>query len=77
MGFCKNPIFIIIYVGTMFAVSWELTLFTLLVVPFLAGGIGRIGKKLKSKSLYAQSKWSDGLSQIEETLGGLRIIKGL
>jgi ATP-binding cassette subfamily B protein/subfamily B ATP-binding cassette protein MsbA len=59
----------------MFAVSWELTLFTLLVVPFLAGGIGRIGKKLKSKSLYAQSKWSDGLSQIEETLGGLRIIK--
>ena len=71
----KNPIFIIIYVGTMFAVSWELTLFTLLVVPFLAGGIGRIGKKLKSKSLYAQSKWSDGLSQIEETLGGLRIIK--
>lgn len=71
----KNPIFILIYVGTMFAVSWELTLFTLLVVPFLAGGIGRIGKKLKSKSLYAQSKWSDGLSQIEETLGGLRIIK--
>ena len=71
----KNPIFILVYVGTMFAMSWQLTLFTLLVVPLLAGGIGRIGKKLKQSSLYAQSKWSDGISQIEETLGGLRIIK--
>lgn len=71
----KNPIFIFVYVGTMFAMSWQLTLFTLLVVPLLAGGIGRIGKKLKAHSLYAQSKWSDGISQIEETLGGLRIIK--
>jgi len=71
----KNPIFILVYVGTMFAMSWQLTLFTLLVVPLLAGGIGRIGKKLKQNSLYAQSKWSDGISQIEETLGGLRIIK--
>ncbi|MBR0046878.1 MAG: ABC transporter ATP-binding protein [Bacteroidaceae bacterium] len=71
----KNPIFILVYIGTMFAMSWQLTLFTLLVVPLLAGGIGRIGKKLKHRSLYAQSKWSDGISQIEETLGGLRIIK--
>ena len=71
----KNPIFILTYVGTMFFMSWELTLFTFLVVPLLAGGIGRIGKKLKQRSLYAQSKWSDGISQIEETLGGLRIIK--
>ena len=71
----KNPIFIIIYVGTLIALSWQLTLFTLLVVPFLAYGIGFIGRKLKRTSLYAQSKWSDGLSQIEETLGGLRIIK--
>ena len=71
----KNPIFILVYVGTMFAMSWQLTLFTLLVVPLMAGGIGRIGKKLKARSLYAQSKWSDGISQIEETLGGLRIIK--
>lgn len=71
----KNPIFIIVYLGTMFAVSWELTIFVLLVVPFMAIGIGKIGKKLKKKSLYAQSKWSDGLSIIEETLGGLRIIK--
>lgn len=71
----KNPIFIIVYLGTLFGMSWQLTLFTLLVVPILAGGIGRIGKKLKSNSLFAQSKWSDGISQIEETLGGLRIIK--
>ncbi len=71
----KNPILIVVYVGTLIAVSWQLTLFTLLVVPFLAWGIGSIGKKLKRRSLYAQSKWSDGISQIEETLGGLRIIK--
>ena len=71
----KNPIFIIIYIATLIAISWQLTLFTILVVPLMAMGIGRIGKQLKKKSLYAQSKWSDGLSQIEETLGGLRIIK--
>ncbi len=71
----KNPIFILVYMGTLFYISWQLTLFTLIVVPVLAFGIGRIGKSLKKKSLYAQSKWSDGLSQIEETLGGLRIIK--
>ena len=71
----KNPIFILIYLITLVTISWQLTLFTLLVVPLMAMGIGRIGKKLKKKSLYAQSKWSDGLSQIEETLGGLRIIK--
>lgn len=71
----KNPIFILIYLITLIAISWKLTLFTLLVVPLMAFGIGRIGKKLKKKSLYAQAKWSDGLSIIEETLGGLRIIK--
>lgn len=71
----KNPILIIVYIGTMFYISWELTLFTLFVVPLLAFGIGAIGKKLKSKSLYVQQKLSEGISQIEETLGGLRIIK--
>ena len=71
----KNPIFISVYVGTLVAISWQLTLFTLLVVPLLAIGIGRIGKKLKSSSLLMQSKLSDSVSQIEETLGGLRIIK--
>ncbi len=71
----KNPILICVYVGSLIAISWQLTIFTFLVVPFLAWGIGSIGKKLKKKSLFAQSKWSDGISQIEETLGGLRIIK--
>jgi len=71
----KNPIFITIYVITLITISWQLTLFTLLVVPLLATGIGRIGKKLKSSSLVMQSKLSDSVSQIEETIGGLRIIK--
>ena len=71
----KNPIFIIVYVGTLTYISWELTIFTLLVVPLLGFGIGRIGKKLKSRSLTMQDKLSDSVSQIEETLGGLRIIK--
>ena len=71
----KNPIFILIYIGTLFVMSWQLTIGVLIVVPFMAIGIGRIGKKLKSSSLKAQARWSDGLSIIEETLGGLRIIK--
>ena len=71
----KNPIFIVVYVGTLICISWQLTLFTLLVVPLLAWGIGSVGKRLKSKSLLMQSKLSDSMSQIEETLGGLRIIK--
>ena len=70
----KNPIFLLVYIGTLIYLSWELTLFTLVVVPIMAFGIGRLGKTLKRDSLYAQSKWSDGLSQFEETLGGLRII---
>ena len=71
----KNPIFILVYVGTLIVISWKLTLFTLLVVPVLAWGIGSVGKKLKAKSLLMQAKLSDSMSQIEETLGGLRIIK--
>ncbi len=71
----KNPIFILVYMGTLLCISWQLTLFTLLVVPLLAWGIGRVGRKLKAKSLQMQSRLSDSMSQIEETLGGLRIIK--
>ena len=71
----KNPIFIVVYVGTLIAISWQLTLFVLLVVPLLAWGIGSVGKKLKAKSLTMQACLSDSMSQIEETLGGLRIIK--
>lgn len=71
----KNPIFILVYMGTLCYISWQLTLFTLLVVPLMATGIGKVGKTLKAKSLHAQNLWGEGLSQIEETLGGLRIVK--
>lgn len=71
----KNPILIIAYFGTLIAVSWQLTLFTLLVLPVMGWIMGTVGKKLKRQSLDAQAKWSDTMSQLEETLGGLRIIK--
>ena len=71
----KNPIFILVYLGTLVFISWQLTLFTLLVVPLLGWGIGFVGKKLKAKSLQMQAKLSDSMSQIEETLGGLRVVK--
>ena len=71
----KNPILIVFYFATLLVTSWQLTLFTILVVPVMAWAISAIGKKLKRESLEAQSKWSDTMSQLEETLGGLRIIK--
>ncbi len=71
----KNPILIIFYFGTLITISWELTLFTLTVLPVMGWIMGRVGKKLKRKSLVAQSMWSDLMAQLEETLGGLRIIK--
>ena len=71
----KNPILILFYFTTLVVTSWQLTLFTLLVVPAMAWGMSAIGKKLKRQSLEAQGKWSDTMSQLEETLGGLRIIK--
>lgn len=71
----KNPILIVMYFGTLMITSWQLTLFTLLVVPGMGWVMGKVGKKLKRQSLEAQSKWSDTMSQLEETLGGLRIIK--
>ena len=71
----KNPILIIAYFGTLIAISWQLTLFTLLVLPGMGWIMGTVGKKLKRQSLDAQAKWSDTMSQLEETLGGLRIIK--
>lgn len=71
----KNPILILFYFGTLVFTSWELTLFTIIVVPAIAWGMGLLGKKLKRNSLEAQSKWSDTMSQVEETLGGLRVIK--
>ena len=71
----KNPILIVFYFGTLIVTSWQLTLFTLAVVPLMAWGMSALGKKLKSQSLEAQQKWSDTMSQLDETLGGLRIIK--
>ncbi len=71
----KNPIFIVLYFGTLLYVSWELTLFTILVIPGLGWIMGLVGRKLKQKSLLAQSKLSETMSQMEETLGGLRIVK--
>lgn len=71
----KNPILIIFYFATLIFTSWELTLFTLAVVPAMAWGMSIIGKKLKRQSLEAANKWSETLSQLDETLGGLRIIK--
>ncbi len=71
----KNPILIVMYFATLIFVSWQLTLFTILVLPFMGWVMGTVGKKLKRQSLDAQEKWSDTMSQVEETLGGLRIIK--
>ena len=71
----KNPILIVMYFGTLIITSWQLTLFTLLVVPGMGWIMGKVGKKLKRQSLEAQAKWSDTMSQLEETLGGLRILK--
>lgn len=71
----KNPILILVYFGTLIAISWKLTLFTLIVLPIMGWAMGSVGKKLKRKSLVAQGQWSDLMSQVEETLGGLRIVK--
>ncbi len=71
----KNPILIIFYFGTLIFISWEMTLFTVLVVPLMAWGMSALGKNLKRESLEAQIKWSETMSQLDETLGGLRIIK--
>lgn len=71
----KNPILIIFYFATLLVISWQLTIFTLVIVPIMGWFMGFVGRKLKQKSIKAQSLWSDTMSQVEETLGGLRIIK--
>ncbi len=71
----KNPILIISYFTALLFISWQLTLFTLFFVPIFGWFMGFVGRKLKRKSIEAQSLWSDTMSQVEETLGGLRIIK--
>ena len=71
----KNPILIIAYFSTLIIISWQLTLFTIVFVPIFGWFMGFVGRKLKARSIKAQSLWSDTMSQVEETLGGLRIIK--
>lgn len=71
----KNPIMIIVFLTTMLLISWELTLFVFVLLPIMGYIMGAVGKKLKRSSLEAQNKWGELMSQIEETLGGLRIIK--
>lgn len=71
----KNPILILVYFSTLLFMSWELTLFTVIVLPLMGWFMGIVGRRLKRQSLDAQSKWSVSMSQMEETLGGLRIIK--
>lgn len=71
----KNPILLVCYFGVLIYTSWQLTVFTLVVLPLMGWLMGRIGRKLKHQSLEAQNKWSDIMSQLEETLGGMRIVK--
>lgn len=71
----KNPIFIIIYFATLLYISWELTLFTICVMPVVGWIMGAVGRKLKARSLVAQQKFGETTSQMEETIGGLRIVK--
>ena len=71
----KNPILIISYFAALLFISWQLTLFTLAIVPIMGWFMGWVGRKLKQDSIKAQALWSDTMSQVEETLGGLRIIK--
>ena len=71
----KNPVLIIAYFITLVVVSWQLTLFTLIFVPLFGWFMGYVGRRLKQNSIKAQTLWSDTMSQVEETLGGLRIIK--
>ena len=71
----KNPILIIFYMGTLIITSWQLTVFTIVVAPLLIWLMSALGRTLKKKLLQAQALWSDTMSQLEETLGGLRVIK--
>ncbi|WP_298648308.1 ABC transporter ATP-binding protein [uncultured Proteiniphilum sp.] len=71
----KNPILILIYLTTMVILSWQLTLFVMVVLPVMGFVMGRVGRTLKRSSFMAQNKWGELMSQMEETLSGLRVIK--
>lgn len=71
----KNPVMIIVCLSMMIMISWQLTLFVLVLLPIAGVVMGKVGKRLKRKSLQGQQQWGVLMSNIEETLGGLRIIK--
>jgi len=71
----KNPVMIIVCLSMMIAISWQLTLFVFILLPLAGMVMGKVGKKLKRKSLEGQNQWGVLMANIEETLGGLRIIK--
>ena len=71
----KNPILILSYFTTLVLISWQLTLFSIITIPLIGWFMGWVGRKLKAQSIKAQALWSDTMSVVEETLGGLRIIK--
>lgn len=71
----RNPIALVVCFITLFTVSWQLTLFVLVILPLAGWGMGSVSRKLKSQSVVAQGQWGDIMSQLDETLGGLRIIK--
>lgn len=71
----KNPVLIIVYLTTMLMISWQLTLFVFILLPIAGYVMGKVGKKLKRRSFEAQTQWGSLMSLIEETLGGLRVIK--
>jgi subfamily B ATP-binding cassette protein MsbA len=71
----KNPILILSYFITLVLISWQLTLFAIIIIPTIGWFMGWIGRKLKAQSIKAQALWSDTMTVVEETLGGLRIIK--
>ena len=71
----KNPILIISYFTTLIIISWQLTLFSVIIIPIIGWFMGWIGRKLKAQSIRAQALWSDTMSVVDETLSGLRIIK--
>ena len=71
----KNPILIISYFTTLVVISWQLTLFSVIIIPLIGWFMGWVGRRLKAQSIKAQALWSDTMSVVDETLGGLRIIK--
>ena len=71
----KNPILLLCYFSVLLYTSWQLTVFTIVVLPLMGWVMGKIGRQLKRQSLDAQNKWSETMSQLEETLSGMRIIK--